>query len=63
MGGVSIWHWIVVIAVFACIAWYISATVRLLRAAGRSPLLAAVVLIPWIGPAFVQSLLAKSLAP
>jgi uncharacterized membrane protein YhaH (DUF805 family) len=62
MGGVSIWHWLVVIVGFASFAWYLASTAKLLRAAGRSQALVLLVLVPIIGPPLVQSWIAQSLA-
>lgn len=62
MGGVSIWHWLIVLIWLGFLIWFLNSTAKLLRAAGLSALWAIVVLIPLVGAAIVQGMLAKRLS-
>lgn len=62
MGGVSIWHWLVVLIAFGCLIWFLNSTTKLLAAAGLSKAWALVVFIPFFGGSIVQHMLAVRLA-
>lgn len=62
MGGVSIWHWLIVTIWLGFLIWFLVSTAKLLRAAGLSAAWAIVVLIPLVGAAIVQGMISKRLA-
>lgn len=62
MGTVSIWHWLIVILVGACIWVGVSSLIRLLRAAGYSGWWVIAIFIPYVGLPVILRVLSNKLA-
>lgn len=62
MGGVSVWHWAIFLVWLGCLIWFLNSTAKMLRAAGLSAAWAALALVPIVGAAIVQNMIAKRLA-